>query len=89
MVRVGGLAYTCDPNAKAGSRISDMKLNNKAVEAGKTYKVAGWAPVAEGATGEPIWEVVETYLKANPVLKPRKLNLPTLKGVDNNPGAAS
>ena len=89
MVRVGGLAYTCDPNAKAGDRISDMKLNGKAIEADKTYKVASWAPVVEGAKGEPIWEVVETYLNANPLLKPRKLNLPTLKGVDNNPGVAS
>jgi S-sulfosulfanyl-L-cysteine sulfohydrolase len=89
MVRVGGLAYTCDPNAGAGKRISDMKLNGKALEASKTYKVAGWAPVAEGATGAPIWDVVETYLKANPILKPRTLNLPTLKGVDNNPGMSS
>ncbi len=26
MVRVGGLSYTCDPNAKMGSRIQDMRL---------------------------------------------------------------
>ena len=51
MVRVGGLAYTCDPKADSGKRISNMMLKGKAIEADKTYKVAGWAPVAEGANG--------------------------------------
>ena len=46
-----------------GARISAMRLNGKPIEAAKTYKVAGWAPVAEGAKGEPIWDVVETYLR--------------------------
>jgi sulfur-oxidizing protein SoxB len=49
MVRVGGLTYTCTPGEKMGSRISDMRLKGKPIEAGKTYKVAGWAPVAEEA----------------------------------------
>ncbi len=30
MVRVGGLEYTCEPNAKMGERIQDMHLNGKA-----------------------------------------------------------
>jgi sulfur-oxidizing protein SoxB len=59
MVRVGGLEYTCTPGEKAGARISAMRLNGKPIEAAKTYKVAGWAPVAEGVKGEPIWDVVE------------------------------
>jgi sulfur-oxidizing protein SoxB len=71
-----------------GSRISNMTLNGKPLEASKMYKVAGWAPVAEGAQGEPIWDVVEQYFKANPVLKPRKLNQPALLGMDGNPGRA-
>ncbi len=58
----------------------------KAIDAAKTYKVAGWAPVAEGATGEPIWDVMETYLKNEKTIKPRKLNMPTLKNVSGNPG---
>ncbi len=49
MVRVGGLQYTIDPTAGMGKRISDMRLAGKPLEAGKTYKVAGWAPVAEEA----------------------------------------
>jgi len=86
MVRVGGLQYTCDPLAPSGQRISNMSLNGKAIDASKTYKVAGWAPVAEGATGEPIWDVMETYLKNEKTIKPRKLNMPTLKNVSGNPG---
>ena len=88
MVRVGGLQYTCTPGEKAGSRISDMRLKGKPIEAGKTYRVAGWAPVAEGANGEPIWDVVETYLRAQKVLKAPKLNQPRLVGVDGNAGMA-
>jgi sulfur-oxidizing protein SoxB len=86
MVRVGGLQYTCDPLADSGKRISDMRLGGKAIEADKTYKVAGWAPVAQGATGTPIWEVMETYFKANPVIKPRRPNVPKLKGMAGNAG---
>jgi sulfur-oxidizing protein SoxB len=88
MVRVGGLQYTIDPRAKAGARISDMRLKGQLVEADKSYKVAGWAPVAEGAKGEPIWEVVETWLKAKKRITPRQLNTPKILGMDGNPGIA-
>ena len=86
MVRVGGLHYTCDPLASSGNRISNMRLNGKPIDASKTYKVAGWAPVAEGVQGEPIWDVMETYLKSEKVIKPRQLNMPTLKNMAGNPG---
>ncbi|MEK9688876.1 MAG: thiosulfohydrolase SoxB [Burkholderiaceae bacterium] len=86
MVRVGGLQYTCDPLASSGNRISNMRLNGKPIDASKTYKVAGWAPVAEGVQGEPIWDVMETYLKSEKVIKPRQLNMPTLKNMAGNPG---
>jgi sulfur-oxidizing protein SoxB len=88
MVRVGGLQYTCTPSANTGARISHLSLGGKPLEAGKQYKVAGWAPVAPGATGEPIWEVMEQYFKAHPVIRPRSLNQPALVGVDGNPGRA-
>ncbi|MBL8517542.1 MAG: thiosulfohydrolase SoxB [Betaproteobacteria bacterium] len=86
MVRVGGLQYACDPNAKMGSRISRMMLKGRPVDATKRYKVAGWAPVAEGASGEPIWDVLSGYLRDKKTIKPRKLNLPKLVGVADNPG---
>ena len=88
MVRVGGMQYTCDPRQKMGSRISNMTLKGKPVEAGKTYKLASWAPVAEGATGEPVWDVVAAYLRDKKVIRPPKLNRPTLLGVKGNPGIA-
>ncbi len=90
MVRVGGLSYRCEPGARMGQRIQDMRLNGKPVEAGKNYKVAGWAPVQEASknAGPPVWEVVETYLKAHKVLKPPKLNVPSLVGMAGNPGTA-
>jgi sulfur-oxidizing protein SoxB len=88
MVRVGGLHYTCDPNAKIGNRIQDMRLGGKPIDAGKTYKVAGWAPVAEGARGEPVWDVVARYLRDRKTIAPRKLNQPKLLGMKGNPGIA-
>ena len=88
MVRVGGLSYTIDPAQTMGRRISDMRLAGKPIEANKTYKVAGWAPVAEGAKGEPVWDYVATYLRDRKVVKPLKLNQPVIKGIQGNPGFA-
>ena len=89
MVRVGGLTYTCTPGETMGKRISDMRLAGKPIEAGKTYKVAGWAPVAEGAQGEPIWDVIVKYLRDRKSIAAPKLNLPKLVGVEGNSGIAS
>ncbi len=91
MVRVGGLTYTCAPNEAMGSRIRDMRLNGKPIDAGKTYKVAGWAPVAEEASkagNKLVWDVVETWLKSKGRVTPRKLNTPRLVGMERNPGLA-
>ena len=63
-----------------------FRSHGKPVEASKTYKVAGWAPVAEGASGQPIWEVVTQYLKSRKTIAPPKLSLPRLVGVEGNPG---
>ncbi len=86
MVRVGGMSYTIDPAARIGSRIRDMRLGDQPIEAGKTYKVAGWAPVAEGAKGEPVWDVVAGWLRSTKVVSARKLNTPRIVGVEGNPG---
>jgi sulfur-oxidizing protein SoxB len=88
MVRVGGMRYRCVPGQRIGSRISGMTLNGKPLGADKTYKVASWAPVAEGASGEPVWDVVARYLRAKKVIRPVQPNRPTLLGVQGNPGAA-
>jgi sulfur-oxidizing protein SoxB len=89
MVRVGGLRYACAPNAKIGNRIRDMRLRGKLIEPGRKYKVAGWAPVAEGASGEPIWEVVARPRRAPQTVRPRNHNEPRLVGVEGNPGIAA
>ncbi|MCE2657046.1 MAG: thiosulfohydrolase SoxB [Rubrivivax sp.] len=93
MVRIGGLQYTMTPGEKMGSRISDMRLGDKGIEASKTYKVAGWAPVAEEAAragNKPVWDVVETWLKSRPNgrVTARKINTPRLVGMAGNPGIA-
>jgi len=88
MVRVGGITYACDPRQKIGARISEMRLGGKPIAANRTYKVAGWAPVAEGASGEPIWEIVTRYLRDRKTLTPPKLNVPRLIGVERNSGIA-
>ena len=89
MVRVGGMSYTCTPAAATGRRISDMRLNGKSLDADKTYKVAGWASVNEGASGAPIWDVMETYLRAHPVVRARRPEQPALVGTGGNPGIAA
>ena len=89
MVRVGGLTYAIEPAAKMGSRISDMRLDGKAIDATKTYKVAGWAPVAEeakSAGNKPVWDVIEPWLKAKGRVASRRINTPRLIGVQGNPG---
>jgi sulfur-oxidizing protein SoxB len=89
MVRVGGLEYTCEPGAKMGNRIQDMRLGGKLLDASKVYKVAGWAPVTEAARdkgGEPIWDLVARHLRSEKVVKVTAPNVPKLKGVAGNPG---
>ena len=88
MVRVGGLTYACEPRAKTGRRISDLRLQGKPLEADKTYRVAGWASVGEGVTGEPVWDVVARHLRERRSIAPVKLNLPRLVGIERDPGIA-
>jgi len=82
MVRVGGLRFDCNPTQRIGRRIANMTLADKPLDAGKAYKVASWAPVAEGATGEPIWEVVANYLRGQRVVRPPRVNVPRLPNVE-------
>ncbi|CAM3668306.1 thiosulfohydrolase SoxB [Roseateles saccharophilus] len=91
MVRVGGLSYTMRPDEAMGSRITDMRLNGKPLDADRRYKVAGWAPVAEDAKNapgvKPVWEHVEAWLRAQGGrVKPRTLNTPKLVAMQGNPG---
>jgi sulfur-oxidizing protein SoxB len=89
MVRTGGLTYAITPSAAMGARISDLRLGGVPLDATKTYKVAGWAPVAEearAANTPPVWDVVERWLVAQRRVAPRQVNTPRLIGADGNPG---
>jgi sulfur-oxidizing protein SoxB len=88
MMRIGGMDYACAPNEAVGNRISEMRLDNgRAIEANKTYRVAGWASVTP-QTGKPVSEVVTAYLRREKTITVKRLNRVALKGVTNNPGIA-
>ena len=87
MVRVGGLTYTIDPAATIGRRISQLEFAGKPLDAAKTYRVAGWASVNPQPDELPnIWDVLSEYLVDTGVIRNVTLNLPRVKGVDQNPG---
>ncbi|HEY6241273.1 MAG TPA: thiosulfohydrolase SoxB [Burkholderiales bacterium] len=92
MVRVGGMRYSCNPDAKRGERIGDMRIGERPIEPRRTYKVVSWAPVAEGvrddSPDEPIWDLVARYLRDKKTIAPRRLNVPRLIGVKGNRGLA-
>jgi sulfur-oxidizing protein SoxB len=85
MVRTGGLSYACTPAETIGRRISDLKLaDGRPIEAGKSYRVAGWASVNE-QKGAPVWDVFVEHLRYGKV--PQQIGTGvTLKGADGNPG---
>jgi sulfur-oxidizing protein SoxB len=65
MVRTGGLGYRIDITKPQGERITNLTLlkTGEAVDAAKTYQVAGWASVNEGTEGPQIWDVVENHIR--------------------------
>jgi sulfur-oxidizing protein SoxB len=86
MVRIGGMNYACAPNEGAGKRISDMTLDDgKALDADKSYRVAGWASV-NPQTGKPVSDVVAGDLRSEKTVKIKHSNRVVLKGVAGNPG---
>jgi sulfur-oxidizing protein SoxB len=72
-----------------GSRITDLTLHDgRALEAGKKYKVAGWATVNAESSGAPVWEVVAEYLRAQKTVSVERVNTPGLRNVKGNAGLA-
>jgi sulfur-oxidizing protein SoxB len=81
MVRVAGMTYAIDPAAKAGGRISDLRLRGSPMGADTAYKVAGWASVAEGVSGEPVWEAVARHLRGLKSVPPLTVSQPRVARV--------
>ena len=82
------MRYSCNPGARRGARIGDLRIGERPIEGRKTYKVASWASVAEESPGEPIWDLLARYLRDRKSVAPRKLNVPRLIGVKGNRGLA-
>jgi sulfur-oxidizing protein SoxB len=79
MVRTRGLSYACKASAEAGWRISDMRLRGEAIDAGKSYRVAGWASVSEtDAGGSPVWEPLQDYLRSRKSIRVDSVTTPIL-----------
>ncbi|MGR8951541.1 MAG: thiosulfohydrolase SoxB, partial [Gammaproteobacteria bacterium] len=64
LVRAAGIRFRCEPSAKFGRRINELRLDNgDPLDAGRRYKVAGWATVTAPAAGRPVFEIVKDHLK--------------------------
>ena len=85
-VRVGGLQYACEPTQKIVFKINNLRLNEKPIDASRSYKLLGWAPVGNDVNGRPVWEVLTDYLRGNKTVKAPKLNRPQLADTSVNPG---
>ncbi|MBC7311104.1 MAG: thiosulfohydrolase SoxB [Rhizobium sp.] len=83
MVRVGGLSYAIDVTKPIGERISEISLTDsgQAIEAGKSYTVAGWASVNEGTEGPQIWDVLEAHVRKIGTVKLEPNNTVRVSGI--------
>jgi sulfur-oxidizing protein SoxB len=70
MVRVGGMGYTCTPEAGMGSRINNMTLlsTGEPIDPKRNYVVAGWASVNESVEGPAVYDLMETYIGKQDVI---------------------
>ncbi|SEC82687.1 sulfate thiol esterase SoxB [Rhizobiales bacterium GAS191] len=88
MVRVGGLRYSCAPLEPSGQRISGMTLDDgRRIEAGKSYRVAGWASVNE-QQGREASEILANHLRHMKSVEPSRVESVRVTGVTGNPGFA-
>ncbi|WP_338849974.1 thiosulfohydrolase SoxB [Massilia sp. W12] len=85
MVRTGGLTYSIAPLQKMGSRISDLRLHGKPLDASRKYKVASWAGV-QGQQGPMIWDVLAPWLREQKTVRVQQPNVPRIIGLQGNQG---
>jgi sulfur-oxidizing protein SoxB len=84
MVRVGGMSYAIDVTKPIGSRISEMRLlrTGELLDPAHSYTVAGWAAIAQGTVGPPIYDVVRGYLQHNKVVNIPERQVVRVTGAD-------
>ena len=63
-----------------------MRIEGALIDPNKTYKVAGWAPVREDASGELIWDLVARWLKHKKIVSSKNPNMPRIKGFGGSLG---
>ena len=51
-----------------------------------SWKFPAVLGVAEGASGEPIWDLASRYLRSQREIRPKAASRPHLLGVTDNPG---
>ena len=73
MVRVGGMGFTVHVDRALGERISNMHMTGTgaAIEANRSYVIAGWASINEDTEGPAIWDVVAAHVKGRAVVPPQ------------------
>ena len=83
MVRVGGLGFSIDVTQEIGKRIGNLTLTDtgEAIDAAKSYTVAGWASVNEGTEGPQIWDVVEAHIRKLGTVKVEPRDSVTVTGI--------
>ena len=83
MVRVGGLGFSIDVTQEIGKRIGKLTLTDtgEAIDAAKSYTVAGWASVNEGTEGPQIWDVVEAHIRKLGTVKVEPRDSVTVTGI--------
>ena len=91
MVRVGGLQLRLRPEREDGRAHQRHAPEGQAARAGQELqgrRLGAGRRRRRRRGGEPIWDVVARYLRAQKTITPRALNLPELKGMEGNPGIA-
>ena len=53
-LQVSGMSFKFDPAKPAGSRVFDVKVNDEALDAAKTYTLAVIDSIANGEAGYPL-----------------------------------
>ena len=75
MSRLGGVTYSIEVGAKAGKRISNLKIGGKAIDLNKTYIVSSWGGNLQNA-GEnlqekkirAVYDVTRDYIKKQKIV---------------------